>query len=44
VLTLCGECPLAGECLDYALEHQDVVDVWGGMSEKSRRLLKRGAA
>jgi WhiB family redox-sensing transcriptional regulator len=44
VLELCEGCRVLGDCLDYALEHPDVVGVWGGLSEKSRRVLKRLAA
>lgn len=38
---VCAECPVTAECLDYALKNDERFGVWGGMSEKERRLLKR---
>ena len=31
------------ECLEYALEHDERFGIWGGMSERERRRLKRAA-
>ena len=31
------------ECLEYALEHDERFGIWGGLSERERRRLKRGA-
>ena len=30
------------ECLDYALAHDERFGIWGGLSERERRRLKRG--
>jgi WhiB family transcriptional regulator, redox-sensing transcriptional regulator len=38
---LCRICPVKGECLEYALENDESWGVWGGMSERERRKLKR---
>jgi WhiB family redox-sensing transcriptional regulator len=41
----CRACEVRAECLEYALEHEDVgrFGIWGGMSERERRRLKRAA-
>lgn len=36
---LCADCPVIGECLEYALEH-DLEGVWGGTTEQERRRIK----
>lgn len=38
---ICSRCPVAAECLDYALEHDERFGIWGGLSERDRRKLKR---
>lgn len=41
---VCATCPVARECLEYALEHRIVHGVWGGCSERERkRILRRRA-
>lgn len=39
---LCSRCPVAARCLEYALANQEVWGVWGGLSGRERRSLKRG--
>lgn len=41
---ICGECPVRAECLDYALASEERFGIWGGMSERERRKLKRLAS
>ena len=41
---ICARCPVTGQCLEYALEHDERFGVWGGLSERERRRLKREAA
>lgn len=41
---VCHACEARAECLDYALEHDEPHGVWGGMSERERRLLTRRAS
>ena len=41
---ICGECPVRDECLEYALEEDERFGIWGGMSERERRKLKRLAS
>ena len=39
---ICATCRVAGQCLEYALEHRIEHGVWGGCSERERRrILKR---
>lgn len=35
-------CPVRAECLQYALDHDERFGIWGGLSERERRRLKRG--
>lgn len=39
--TVCAGCPVRAECLAYALEHGERFGVWGGLSERERRVLRR---
>ena len=38
---VCLACPVRTPCLDYALKHDERFGVWGGLSERERRRLKR---
>ena len=38
---VCGRCDVSGECLSYALAHDERFGIWGGLSERERRRLKR---
>ena len=37
---ICAECPVQGECLEYALENSELFGVWGGMSERQRQRIR----
>jgi len=37
---ICRACPVRAQCLDYAMGGDDF-GVWGGMTERERRTLKR---
>lgn len=39
---ICLRCPVRNECLEYALAHDERFGIWGGLSERERRRLKRG--
>ena len=39
--SVCRRCPVAIQCLIFALESGQDAGVWGGMSEDERRALKR---
>ncbi|WP_412753963.1 WhiB family transcriptional regulator [Krasilnikovia sp. M28-CT-15] len=38
---VCAGCPVRRPCLQYALEHDERFGIWGGLSEKERRALKK---
>ena len=40
---VCRGCEVRAECLEYALEHDERFGIWGGLSERERRRLKREA-
>ncbi len=40
---VCQSCDVKSECLDYALAHDERFGIWGGLSERERRKLKRRA-
>ena len=39
---ICLGCEVRHECLAYALAHDERFGIWGGLSERERRRLKRG--
>lgn len=43
-IAVCGMCPVQLECLDYAIAARETYGVWGGRSERQRRILLRRSA
>jgi len=41
---VCLSCDVRAECLEYALAHDERFGIWGGLSERERRRLKRRSA
>jgi WhiB family transcriptional regulator, redox-sensing transcriptional regulator len=41
---ICQTCSVQTECLDYALANDERFGIWGGLSERERRRLKRRAS
>lgn len=39
---ICSGCEVKAECLEYALHKDERFGIWGGLSERERRRLKRG--
>lgn len=39
--SVCASCEVRGECLEYALENDERFGIWGGLSERERRRLRR---
>jgi WhiB family redox-sensing transcriptional regulator len=40
---ICVGCDVKAECLEYALASDERFGIWGGLSERERRRLKRAA-
>lgn len=38
---ICAECEVKAECLDYAIDIGEKFGIWGGMSERERRKVRR---
>lgn len=36
---VCADCPVAQQCLNYALQNDERFGIWGGLSERERRKL-----
>jgi WhiB family redox-sensing transcriptional regulator len=41
---VCSICPVAEPCLAYALEHKELVGIWGGTSARRRDAIRDGRA
>jgi WhiB family transcriptional regulator, redox-sensing transcriptional regulator len=41
---VCHGCEVQPECLEYALRHGEKFGIWGGMSERERRRIRRQRA
>ncbi|MGW0161777.1 WhiB family transcriptional regulator [Mycobacterium sp. NPDC003323] len=39
---ICQGCEVRDRCLEYALANDERFGIWGGLSERERRRLKRG--
>jgi WhiB family redox-sensing transcriptional regulator len=40
---VCTTCEVRSECLEYALRHDERFGIWGGLSERERRRVRRAA-
>ncbi len=40
---ICGSCEVRTHCLEYALENDERFGIWGGLSERERRKLRKRA-
>ncbi|MEY4313078.1 MAG: hypothetical protein RLZZ319_587 [Actinomycetota bacterium] len=40
---ICAECTVRTECLEYALANDERFGIWGGLSERERRKVRRRA-
>jgi WhiB family redox-sensing transcriptional regulator len=38
---ICNACEVKAECLDYAIVNGEKFGIWGGMSERERRRVRR---
>lgn len=39
---ICATCPVTAECLAFAMDEREDYGVWGGLSARDRRMLRRG--
>ena len=39
--SVCKTCTVKQECLEYALQNDERYGIWGGLSERERRKLRR---
>lgn len=42
--SVCAGCEVKGDCLEYALVNGEKFGIWGGLSERERRRLRRQRA
>ncbi|WP_158862787.1 WhiB family transcriptional regulator [Leifsonia sp. AG29] len=40
---ICSSCEVRSQCLDYALANDERFGIWGGLSERERRKLRKRA-
>ena len=40
---ICASCEVKAQCLEYALENDERFGIWGGLSERERRKLRKRA-
>lgn len=40
---ICESCDVRAQCLEFALEHDERFGIWGGLSERERRKLRKRA-
>jgi WhiB family redox-sensing transcriptional regulator len=38
---VCADCPVRTDCLEHAITTNEKVGIWGGLSERERRQLRR---
>ena len=38
---ICADCPVTESCLEYALANDERFGIWGGLSERERRRVRR---
>lgn len=38
---VCGRCPVSAECLEYAMDTNQQMGIWGGLTARDRRSLRR---
>ncbi len=41
---VCERCPISEQCLEYALANVEKFGIWGGKSERERRIIRRERA
>lgn len=41
---LCDACPVSAQCLEYAVENDEIFGLWGGLDAGERRRMRRVSA
>lgn len=41
---ICGACEVKYECLEFAITHSEKFGIWGGLSERERRAIRKERA
>lgn len=41
---VCKECGVSAECLDYAIEFEEVYGIWGGLTTRERNKVRKSRA
>lgn len=41
VRALCNRCPVLSQCREWAIAHPECTGVWGGLTERQRKLIRR---
>lgn len=41
---ICAGCPVSAQCLEWALYHNEREGIWGGVSARQRKAMRREAA
>lgn len=41
---ICGACEAKAECLEFAIQHSEKFGIWGGLSERERRKIRKERA
>lgn len=39
---ICARCNVKTECLNYAVDHPELIGIWGGTSHRQRRQIRMG--
>ena len=39
--SVCRQCPVQEECLEYAVNNREKFGIWGGLSERERRAIRK---
>ena len=39
--SMCANCVVRQDCLEYAFSHREKIGIWGGMTEKEREALNK---
>ena len=43
-IRICQQCPVKAECLDYALDRNERIGIWGGTTVNERKAMRRERA